>query len=587
MLSPKELQEIADTMYPLLDDLNAWITKDVIRRMMARMDRGEDPGFSASDKWQLRLYQDAAGHYDALQQEIKKWTQFSDQEVQAIFEDAAIRAWAAEDAFYIAQGYESVKLLKSESLMNILADTYQRTNGTIHNFTRTIAKASEQRFINACDKAHLKVITGAQSYTGAVAEAVEELAGSQLTVSYPSGHIDTIETAVLRCVRTGTAQASGNMTLQGMLDHDWDVILVSAHLGARYGDGGENPGNHFWWQGKHYTYSGRTPGLPRFTVTGYGTGEGLCGWNCRHSFGPGIVGHNPYEAFDAEENKRAYDLSQRQRRMERGIRHTKTKLIGYQEAINNCEDEETKEELQRVYDSTALKLKRQNEAYNKFCKDNDLRRLDDRLATAKWDREQAKKSIVGARNAEEDAQKASADRSAVAKLPGGSEVQQEPPVSISSALQRQEVTQEYVDNAKPNDGSILFEDGYDKANNKNEIATAEWVHQNLGGDIKLLKVINEDNKKTPDYLWRSTLWDQKGTTTEAAANTAIQRGLKQIKENPGGVFLDYNIGRCDIVWEDLLAVMDKRMQWYHGDAPIDVIVILNGGTFRAVRYFKK
>jgi len=31
MLTPQELLEIVDTMYPLLDELNGWIAKDLIR----------------------------------------------------------------------------------------------------------------------------------------------------------------------------------------------------------------------------------------------------------------------------------------------------------------------------------------------------------------------------------------------------------------------------------------------------------------------------------------------------------------------------------------------------------------------------
>lgn len=401
MLTPEELQAIVETMYPLLDELNAWIIRDVVRRLMACMERKELLSFGASDLWQLQVYQEAAGHYEDLERELIKWLKLSDREVQQIFEDAGLRAWNADDAFYVAQGFESIPLLRSENLMRILVDTYQRTNGEIHNFCRTTAKLSEQRFLNVCDKAHLKVMTGAQSYTGAVKEAVEELASKQVEVQYPSGHKDTIETAVLRCVRTGTAQASGNMSIQGMEERGWDVILVSAHLGARYGDGGENPGNHFWWQGKLYSRSGTDPELPPFSLCGYGTGEGLCGWNCRHSFGPGNKGHNPYDGFDAEENKKAYDLSQQQRKMERDIRKTKSKLLGYRTAIENASDPETKAELQAEYDRTALSLKRQNAAYNKFCEDNGLKRYDDRLHAAKWNRSEATRAAQAARRVEE------------------------------------------------------------------------------------------------------------------------------------------------------------------------------------------
>lgn len=399
MLTPQELLEIVDTMYPLLDELNGWITTDLIRRLMARMARNEDLTFGASDKWQLELYKAAGGHYEELSKEIKKWTKKSDAEVKAIFEDAGLRAWSYDDAFYVAQGFGSTPLLKSESLMKILVDTYQRTNGEIHNFTRTTAEHSQQQFMNVCDKAHLKVVTGAQSYTEAVKEAVDELIEHQAKVRYPSGHTDTIETAVLRCVRTGTGQASGNLSMQGMVERGWDIILVSAHLGARYGDGGENPSNHFWWQGKLYSREGKTAGLPNFQkCTGYGTGEGLCGWNCRHSFGPGNLGHNPYKEIDSEENKKAYDLSQKQRAMERGIRKTKARIQGYQAAINYCTDEETKRKFQESYDRAAEELSKQNAAYKKFCEANNLKRYDDRLRAAKWNRSEAAKAAVTARN---------------------------------------------------------------------------------------------------------------------------------------------------------------------------------------------
>ena len=401
MLTPQELLEIVDTMYPLLDELNTWIVDDLIKRLMARMARGEDLSFGATDTWQLELYQAAGGHYEELTQKIGEWTKKSDAEVKAIFEDAGLRAWNADDAFYMARGFASVSLLKSEALMRILLDTYQRTNGEIHNFTRTTAEHSEQHFMNVCDKAHLKVITGAQSYTGAVIEAVDELIDQQAKVKYPTGHVDTIETAVLRCVRTGTAQASGNLSIQGMVEHGWDIIRVSAHLGARYGDSGENPSNHFWWQGKLYSREGKTPGLPDFvTCTGYGTGAGLCGWNCRHSFGPGDPEHNPYEEYDAAENKKAFDLSQQQRAMERGIRKSKTTLRGYNTAIQNCEDNETRKALQEKYDRSAQRLSRQNKAYNEFCKANNLKRYDDRLRAAKWNRSEATKAAKAAARAD-------------------------------------------------------------------------------------------------------------------------------------------------------------------------------------------
>ena len=402
MLTPQELLEIVDTLHPQLDTLNQWITADLISRLMARLGRGEEFLLTGTDQWQLEVYKSAGGHYEALEREIKRFTKKTDAEVKAIFEDAGIRAWAADDAFYVAHGLESVPLAQSEYMIRLLTDTYQRTNGEIHNFTRTTAKASQQQLINVLDTAHFKVMSGAQSYTQAVKDAVNDIISNQAKVHYPTGHVDTIETAVLRAVRTGVGQASGNMAMQGMIERDWDLIRTSAHIGARYGDGGENPSNHFWWQGKLFSRTGKTPGYLLFEeATGYGTGEGLCGWNCRHSFGPGDPDHNPYADFDAEENKKVYDLSQQQRKAEARIRQQKLKVLGLREAVDAAEDAAVKATLQDEYNKAALKLQRYNQAYNSFCEDNNLHKLNDRITVAKWTRSEAAKATAAARKAQQ------------------------------------------------------------------------------------------------------------------------------------------------------------------------------------------
>lgn len=400
MLTPEQIVSLAETMYPILDELNAWITSDLIKRIMARLGRGEGLLLTATDEWQLQVYQAAGGHLGEMQRKISEFTKKAESEVAAIFEDAGIKAFEADNSFFIAHGLQSMTLAQSETMIQLLTDTYKRTNGEIRNFTRTTAQASQQRLIRVLDTAHFKVMSGATSYTQAVKEAVNEIVTEQTIVTYPTGHTDTIETAVLRAVRTGVAQASGNMAVQGMVERDWDLVRVSAHIGARYGDGGQNPGNHFWWQGKLYSRTGKTPGYPLFMeATGYGTGEGLCGWNCRHSFGPGDPEHNPFKDFDSKENKEVYDISQKQRSMESRIRKTKFKLLGLRQAIDGATDGGVKAVLQDQYIATSLRLKAQNAAYNAFCDENNLKRLYDRLSVARWSRSEAARATAAARKA--------------------------------------------------------------------------------------------------------------------------------------------------------------------------------------------
>lgn len=118
----------------------------------------------------------------------------------------------------------------------------------------------------------------------------------------------------------------------------------------------------------------------------------------RHSFGPYYEGQeNPYKDIMTADNVRMEKLEQRQRLLERRVRKTKREVMGLQEAVDKCQDEGAKFELQQALDRKSYLLSRQNKAYSEFCKENDLRPLNERLRIAKWSREQAAKARGAAR----------------------------------------------------------------------------------------------------------------------------------------------------------------------------------------------
>lgn len=136
---------------------------------------------------------------------------------------------------------------------------------------------------------------------------------------------------------------------------------------------------------------------------------GLHGYNCRHSHKPWDIRlRNPYVdengnlKIDSEENRKRYELQQKQRAMERAIRATKRKLIEKQEQINLVAETDVKEILQRDYDKLANKWTQQNGVYNDFCKQNDLQPQYDRIKVADFNREQTKKANLGARKYEKE-----------------------------------------------------------------------------------------------------------------------------------------------------------------------------------------
>ena len=438
MITPEQFQEIGETLLPLLDDLTEWIARDMIERFMSRFGRGEEKLLTGTDEWQAWVLKQAGGNLDEIQKALAKSTGKSQQEIAKIFKDSGIQA-AKADAEAAAVTFSGL----SSGMMAIITDAYERTVGEISNITRTTAGATNQAFIDICDAAYWKVRTGAQSYTAAMLEGIKELGQVQPIVRYPSGHKDTLEVAVLRCIRTGVAQSSGNMTIQQCKDMGWNHVLVSQHLGARVSD--TDPiADHAGWQGKVYCIDGKDAQFDNLLdATGYPENPlGLCGYNCRHSFTPFLPGvsQNHNKPIDTEANRRAYELSQTQRAMERRIRAQKRKCTALHTAVKNCEDPAGKAKLQEKYTQSAKHLQDQNAAYAKFCEENDLKPYHERLAVAGWDHSAASTASAAARQSWTSAEAVDARQVQTQQAPPV----QAPPVIAKLDVQRYSCVAEHI-----------------------------------------------------------------------------------------------------------------------------------------------
>lgn len=398
MLTPEYLYRITEGAEDIASQLHANIIQKIIERMMIRLGRGEDYLLTATDKWQIEVLQEAGYLLEDIQKELADKTKKQVKEIQEAMEDAGVQALQWDDKIYQAAGLSPVPLLQSPTLMRIMQRNYEATAGEWRNFTRTTANEAQRLFINQMDNAYNMVVSGAVSYTEAVRDVINEVSEVGMKVNYPSGYKMSIESATTMIVRTGISQTAAEVSLERMKEMDWDIILVSSHLGARVGDGGKNPGNHSWWQGKFYSRTGRDKRFPDFvSSTGYGSITGLSGVNCRHSFGTGDGENNPFEQYDTEENRKVYETQQRQRTLERRIRDSKRKVQNLQTAVDNCKDEKLKFELQQKLDRKSYTLSQQNKAYKKYCADNDLKEYETRLKVAKWNRQQAAKAAGAAR----------------------------------------------------------------------------------------------------------------------------------------------------------------------------------------------
>lgn len=383
MLSPDDLLHISEGAEEIAEKLHSDIIKRIVNRIMLRIGRGEEYLLTAQDKWQIENLQQAGYLLEDIQKDIAKATKLQQTEIAEAMEDAGVKALDYDDKIYRDAGLSPKQLTQSPELIRLMQRNYEATLGEWSNFTRTTAESAQQLFLSELDHAYNLVSTGALSYTAAVKEVINHIVSDGVKVTYPTGHTDTIETATLRAVRTGIAQATGQIQTARMDEMGVDLVLVSSHLGARP--------SHQAWQGKVYSKSGRNPKyLPFRQVTGYGTVEGLCGANCRHSFGPYFEGmDNPFEQYNSKENLEQYEKEQRQRTLERRIRDTKREVLGLKQSLDNCEDDALREVLDREYQRKSALLAKQNKAYKDYCEKNGLKPLQDRLNIAQWNRKQA------------------------------------------------------------------------------------------------------------------------------------------------------------------------------------------------------
>lgn len=219
----------------------------------------------------------------------------------------------------------------------------------------------------ALDVATLKVESGSISYGQAIKDAVRALASGGLrVVDYESGHRDQIDVAARRAVMSGVNALNQKYAEQSTDYLETDLVETSAHVGAR--NTGVGPMNHESWQGLWFRWSEKPRtsegNYPDFiATTGYGTGEGLGGWNCRHTFTPVVEGVNEptYSQADLDamkgENRKftfegkeydGYTSTQMQRKIERTIRKLKREKAAYKAAGLTEEEQAVNIRLRRL-----------------------------------------------------------------------------------------------------------------------------------------------------------------------------------------------------------------------------------------------
>lgn len=308
-----------------------------------------------------------------IERAIRRTTNISEKKLTELLDDVVER-----NQRYYSELIDIADVTAPQTLLSI-EDTYaiyEQTRQSFRNITQSMAflvdngrtlLAPARAYQWALDNAVLQVQGGAISYNQAIRYAVKQLADSGIRVAeYESGHRDQIDVAVRRAVMSGVNALCQRYSEQSMDYLETDLVEVSAHIGAR--NTGVGPANHESWQGGIYRWSEKPRSskgdYPDFVeTTGYGTGPGLGGWNCKHhyySFVEGVSeptyskkdleamkGENRKFTFEGKEYD-GYSASQKQRQIERTVRKLKREQTAYKAAGLTEEEQAVTARIRRL-----------------------------------------------------------------------------------------------------------------------------------------------------------------------------------------------------------------------------------------------
>lgn len=390
-LTPKQLQNIPENIVQLYRDLEEFIIDDIARRI------AKTGQLTETAKWQLERAKDLS--MDDIEKEIQRVLGLANKDIENTFKQSALTSIQAENKIYEEAVKKQIKIKGNSNLEKLLEAAIKQTKGELKNISQSLGFAQivngkivykdiAKFYQESVDLALMQVNSGVLNSNEAIKQAVKKLADSGLrTVDYENGWSNRVDVAVRRAVVTGSNQMCHKMTELTMKELECEYVETTAHAGARP--------DHQEWQGQVFCYKGKSDKYPDFvSSTGYGTGEGLAGYNCRHSFSPFFPGISkrayseehlnnidpePFE-YDGK-TYTYYEALQRQRKLETSIRQKKRELITYNAAG-----------LKDDFNNSSILLNRLKSEYKSFSNAGDLTVRNDLMQVYKYGQSIAQKA---------------------------------------------------------------------------------------------------------------------------------------------------------------------------------------------------
>lgn len=383
MLTPEQLQNLPQELTDLYDQLSEFILRDIARRIAK--------GAKITDTAEYQLYRarSLGLSTDEIAAKIAEINGSSAAEINRLIREAAAQSDEFDRKMLGADKGAAIPLEENAQLQKLISAQIAETAGKCENLTNTMGFADHDflgrvyylsmtdMYRQEMDSAHMKVATGATDYMTAIRQACNKLAASGVrTIDYESGRSDRIEVAARRALLTSVAHVTHRISEQNGEELGADGWEMSAHSGSRP--------SHAVYQGRQYTQEQYERIIKPL----------ISEPNCRHDVFPIILGVSE-PVYTEEELQNidqppftyegrtytAYEASQQMRKMERAMRKQKDRCI----VADAAGDEDS-------FTAASIKLRRQKDIYEDFCKAADSYTQYERTYVAGYDRRLAGKT---------------------------------------------------------------------------------------------------------------------------------------------------------------------------------------------------
>ena len=365
------IKDIDSLSQPIIN-IYSQIELDLIKEIARRFDLNDEIG--GTMEWQLKK-PDELGVLNAdTVKVIASYSEKSEQEILNMLKKtqlANINMTELEEAYRQGSITVDPRNIKTNSAFaEAMELSYKELSNTYRLIQTKALESAKQAYMNVINRSYIEVVTGTYDYQTAIKRAIKDMAKNGISGATYKRNGKLVQYSLEGTVRRDTLTAVNKLanksseTLCKELGAEY--VEISSHLGARTHP--TNPiANHAGWQGKVFKIDGSDKKYPNLKEsTGYPDDIlGLGGVNCRHRmfpFFPGISTPNPVR-FNEEENRRVYELMQKQRAMERRMRQLKKE----QAAAKEIGDKETVKKLNK-------KISEQSTKIDEFCKKNGLKR---------------------------------------------------------------------------------------------------------------------------------------------------------------------------------------------------------------------